>query len=178
LTKLDTPDANFDKAIMLTHSTMQIRAAQPAEDGILAHHFYQMWLDNQVTPDVIVANWYDTVLQFIEQARQTLNYQAFVAVSDQAIIGSAGGQKFAGPYPNLFQPTYRCDGYIWGVYVEPAYRHQGIGKQLTRRSLQHLKSIGCTHAVLNASPFGKSLYEQLGFMDSNLMRLTLSEVET
>jgi predicted aspartyl protease len=34
-------------------------------------------------------------------------------------------------------------------------------------------AIGFTHAVLNASPFGKTLYEQLGFTDSNLMRLSL-----
>jgi ribosomal protein S18 acetylase RimI-like enzyme len=84
-----------------------------------------------------------------------------------------GCQRFSGLYPIAFKPEYRSNGYIWGVYVEPAFRHQGIGKKLTQRSLSHLKSIGFTHAVLNASPFGKTLYEQLGFTDSNLMRLSL-----
>nr|WP_242045148.1 GNAT family N-acetyltransferase [Anabaena catenula] len=27
----------------------------------------------------------------------------------------------------------RCDGYIWGAYVQPAYRRQGIATQLTKK---------------------------------------------
>ena len=135
-----------------------------------------MWLDNHVTTEMLISDWRVEVIQFIQRSRRDLAYQAFVAVTDNRIVGSVGCQKFAGLYPNIFQPKHRCDGYIWGVYVEPAYRHQGIGKQLTTASLLYLKSVGCTHAVLNASPFGKSLYEQLGFIASNSMRLSLSEL--
>jgi ribosomal protein S18 acetylase RimI-like enzyme len=156
---------------------IQIREALPIEDEAIAHHFYQLWLENQVLPTQLIENWRETILDFIARSRQDLQYQAFVAIAGETIVGSAGGQIFSGPYPNLFQPNYRRDGYLWGVYVEPAFRQQGIGKALTARSLQRLKAIGCTHAVLNASPFGKNIYTQLGFTDSNLMRLNLSEYQ-
>jgi GNAT superfamily N-acetyltransferase len=70
-------------------------------------------------------------------------------------------------------PQYRKYGYIWGVYVEPAYRKQGIAKQLTSATVNYLKAVGCTRAVLNASPLGKPVYESLGFSNSNAMQLDL-----
>ena len=39
--------------------------------------------------------------------------------------------------------------------------------------VEALRARGCTHAVLNASPSGRSVYERLGFQPSNEMRLTL-----
>ncbi len=158
---------------MLMQERFQVRAATPTEDEIIAHHFYQMWLDNQIAASAIAPDWLEITLQFIDQARQNLGYQAFVAEVEGKVVGSAGCQRFAGPYPNIMKTTERCDGYIWGVYVEPTYRGQGIAAQLTQQTISHLQAIGCTHAVLNASPSGRSVYSRLGFVDSNLMRLAL-----
>lgn len=159
---------------MLEQAGFRVRAATPAEDTLIACHFYQMWLDNQIREDAIDPNWSEITLQFIAQARQSLDYQAFVAEVEGRVVGSAGCQRFAGPYPNVMKASERCDGYIWGVYVEPEYRYQGIATQLTQQTIAYLKEIGCTHAVLNASPSGKPVYSHLGFVDSNLMRLDLS----
>jgi GNAT superfamily N-acetyltransferase len=162
---------------MLTQQRFQIRAATPAEDPLIAHHFYQMWLDNQISESAMATDRLEITLQFIRQARQTLSYQAFVAEVEGQVVGSAGGQRFAGLYPNVMKAAERCDGYIWGVYVEPTYRGQGIATQLTQQTIAHLKAIGCTHAVLNASPSGQPIYYRLGFTDSNLMRLDLRDTK-
>ncbi len=156
---------------MLTQQGYQVRTATPAEDALLAQHFYQMWLDNQVPEAAMAPNWRETVLQYINQARENLQYQAFVAEVEGRVVGSAGGQRFAGLYPNIIQATERCDGYIWGVYVEVAYRGRGIATRLTQEVVEHLRSIGCTRAVLNASPSGRSIYSRLGFVEGNVMQL-------
>lgn len=57
--------------------------------------------------------------------------------------------------------------------LKNAYRGRGIGKQLTTSAIAHLKSIGCTRVVLNASPSGKPVYSSLGFVESNGMWLDL-----
>jgi len=132
-----------------------------------------MWLDLEVPTSAMQPDWLDRTLRYIEQARRELDYAAFVAEVDGAVVGSVGCQRFAGLYPLVFTADYRLDGYIWGVYVEPAYRRRGIGGQLTQCAIAHLKSIGCTRAVLNASPMGKSVYQNLGFVPSNLMQLKL-----
>jgi ribosomal protein S18 acetylase RimI-like enzyme len=144
-----------------------------ADDGVIATHFYQLWLDNHVTPEAIRPNWKVEILSFITQARAALAYQSFVAEAEERIVGSVGCQVFAGLYPIPFQPDFRKDGYIWGVYVEPDFRQQGIGKTLTQLSVDYLREIGCTRAVLNASPSGQSVYERLGFQSHNAMVLEL-----
>lgn len=149
------------------------RKGTPEDDGAIATHFYHLWLDNQVPAHSLRSDWYESTLDFIAQARTTLAYQSFVAEQEGVIVGSVGCQQFAGLYPVPFQPTYRRDGYIWGVYVEPDFRHQGIATALTQLSLNYLQEIGCTRALLNASPAGKPVYERLGFQPHNAMIVEL-----
>lgn len=168
--------------MMLTEQHITIRKTTLPEDLLIAQHFYQLWRDNDVPETAIDPNWLDITLKFITQARQELFYQAFVAEVDSVIVGSVGCQLFSGLYPNTFKAEYRKSGYIWGVYVEPAYRRRGIAKQLTQSALAqlneviaYLKAIGCTRVVLNASPSGKPVYSNLGFTESNAMELDLTE---
>jgi GNAT superfamily N-acetyltransferase len=158
---------------MMEKIDLQIRAATLAEDPSIAAHFRQMWLDLEVPAAAIVPDWQRQIVQFMQTARQELAYQAFVAVAADRLVGSVGCQRSAGLYPNILAPEYRCDGYIWGVYVEPAFRKQGIATRLTEQAIAYLRSIGCTHAVLNASPLGQPVYERLGFATGNAMRLKL-----
>ena len=152
---------------------INLRETSLEEDSLIAQHFYQLWRDNDVPADSIKSDWQETILQFINHARQNLCYKAFVAEVDGKVVGSAGCQLFAGLYPLALVENYRKYGYIWGVYVEPPYRGQGIAKQLTNIALDHLKIIGCTRVVLHASPSGKPVYSSLGFSQSNEMRLDL-----
>lgn len=163
-----------DLTNMLTQPAIQVRLSTSEEDALIARHFYQMWIDLDVPETAIEPDWLNIMLNYIEQARQTLHYQAFVAEVDGQIVGSAGCQQFAGLYPLILKTDYRHYGYIWGVYVEPAYRKRGIATQLTQRTIDYLKSIGCTHALLNASPLGKPVYDRLGFAPTNAMQLELT----
>jgi GNAT superfamily N-acetyltransferase len=149
------------------------RKAIAPDDKSIAEHFYNIWLDNGLTPENLLPNAKTEVISFIQNAREQHSYQAFIAEVDQKIVGSAGSQLFAGLYPMPFQPSYRKIGYIWGVYVEPDYRHQGIGRSLTQLNLDYLKTIGCTRAILHASPLGRPIYEQLGFQLNNEMLIEL-----
>jgi GNAT superfamily N-acetyltransferase len=149
------------------------RKAIAQDDEKIAEHFYQLWLDNGLKPENLLPDCKIEVLNFIRNVRERDSYQAFIAEVDQKIVGSAGSQLFAGLYPMSFQPSYRKIGYIWGVYVEPDYRHQGIGRLLTQMNLDYLRSIGCTRAILHASPLGRPIYEQLGFQPNNEMLIEL-----
>ena len=153
---------------------IEIRETIPQEDSIIAEHFYQLWLDVGVPENSIKPNHHSLTLEFITQARQNLSYKGFVAEVDSVIVGSASCQLFTGLYSLILEEEYRKYGYIWGVYVQPSHRRKGIAKQLTNATIQHLKSINCTKAILNASPVGKPVYENLGFVPSNSMQLDLT----
>lgn len=158
-------------------SPITIRVSNPTEDVVIAEHFCHMWRDLGVSEDHIQPNWLDIFLDFVQTARHNLDYQAFVAVAEGAIVGSVSGQRFAGLYPWIISPSDRQYGYIWGVYVEPDYRHRGIATRLTQLTVEHLRGIGCTKVVLNAAPKARPLYQRLGFGNSNLMELDLNATE-
>lgn len=158
---------------MQTAENISIREANVEEAILIAEHFYKMWLDIGIPEDAIEENWQQIILQFIENARKNLFYQAFVAEVDGIIVGSASCQLYAGLYPNVIKLNHRKLGYLWGVYVEPAHRRKGIAKQLTNTVVEYLKNIGCTRVVLNASPAGKPVYISLNFIESNAMHLDL-----
>lgn len=158
---------------MQTELEIEIREASIEEDAQIARHFYQLWRDNDVPAASIKSDWQETILQFINRARQDLFYKAFVAEINSTVVGSVGCQLFAGLYPLALTQDYRKYGYIWGVYVEPPYRKRGIAKQLTSQAIAHLKSLNCTRVILHASPFGQPVYSSLGFSESNEMQLDL-----
>lgn len=158
---------------MVVEHEFKIRKADKSEDILLAEHFYCMWRDNDISLDDIRPEWLNITTQFIERVRRELCYQSFVAEVGENIVGSVGCQLFDGLYPNVLKDSYRKYGYIWGVYVELAYRKRGIAKQLTLAAMNHLRTIGCTRVLLHASPSGKAVYSQLGFSDTNEMRLDL-----
>lgn len=157
---------------MLTQTSIQFRAANSSEDSLIAEHFYRMWRDIGVAKKDIQPNWREITLKFIQQARQTsLGYQAFIAEVEGAVVGSASCQLYAGLYPQILTEQHRKYGYIWGVYVEPTYRKRGIATRLTQLSVDYLKSLGCTRALLNAAPEARSIYQSLEFVEGNTMWL-------
>ncbi|NJL62149.1 MAG: GNAT family N-acetyltransferase [Methylacidiphilales bacterium] len=152
-----------------------IQEAKSDKDILIAEHFYKMWIDIGIPEDAIEDNWQEIILQFIDNARQNLFYKSFLAEISGAIVASISCQIYVGLYPTVIKSNYRHFGYIWGVYVEPQYRRQGIAKKLTNTAVEYLKTIGCTRVILNASPLGKPVYQNLGFLESNVMHLDLIE---
>ena len=61
-------------------------------------------------------------------------------------------------------------GYIMNLAVYPYYQKQGIATRLLKICFDWLKEQNIVLVSLHASKEGKSLYEKLGFTDSNEMR--------
>jgi ribosomal protein S18 acetylase RimI-like enzyme len=60
---------------------------------------------------------------------------------------------------------------VLNVYVEPAWRRRGVADALMRAVLDALAARGIQRVVLHASDEGRRLYERLGFVPTNEMRL-------
>jgi GNAT superfamily N-acetyltransferase len=75
-----------------------------------------------------------------------------VAEDDDGAIAGTGVATINGPV-----------GWIGTIWVAPAHRRHGLGRALTRWTIDAAESSGCRTLVLVASDRGLPLYERLGF---------------
>lgn len=81
-------------------------------------------------------------------------------------------------------PIYRLKefGFVHDVWVEPDYRHEGIGRQLTMRAIERFREIGVEQVRLDtaaANDAGRALFASCGFRPSvTEMLLELKEPRT
>ena len=73
-------------------------------------------------------------------------------------------------YPTRTNPRGRPTAYILNVYTEPGHRRQGLAHQLIAEILAWCRAQDIPRASLHASPFGRSVYQRLGFAQTNEMR--------
>src|SRR5262249_6393801 len=77
----------------------------------------------------------------------------FVMEHNSRVVGTAATLS----YENRF-------AWIGMVLVDPEYRKQGIGTKLLQRTIEYLDGAGIPTLKLDATPAGKPLYENLGFV--------------
>lgn len=78
---------------------------------------------------------------------------------DGKLVGTATSTRYlpeAGP---------RSFGWIGMVLVDPDYRRHGIGSTLLKQCIAYLQKAGVETVKLDATPLGKKVYDQLGFVD-------------
>ena len=62
---------------------------------------------------------------------------------------------------------------VQNVYTEPAFRRQGLARRLMATAIAWCRDQGLRSVSLHASDIGRPLYEDLGFRQTNEMRLLL-----
>ena len=154
-------------------SPATIRAGGDQDVGFLADALREMWLDNGIRPEQIEPDYRERVARFVADGQREAALEFFVAERDGRKVGAACCQLYRGTYPLIVTPETRNFGYLWGVHVAAEERKSGLGRRLAEACVEALRARGCTHAVLNASPSGRGIYERLGFQPSNELRLPL-----
>lgn len=114
---------------------------------------------------------------YLHSALQSGEYVAWVAedtATPPATIGGAGAQIrpiLPRPSPDSDALELGPEAIVLNVYVESAWRRRGIADALMRAVLEALTARGIRRIVLHASDDGRRLYERLGFVATNEMRL-------
>jgi ribosomal protein S18 acetylase RimI-like enzyme len=163
--------------------TFQVREATVVDIPLLARHRAAMFRDMGRLAATGEATLVRATAEYLREALPRGEYLGWVAQrtsSPPEPIGGAGVQL----RPMLPRPRSAGDGIevgpeaiILNVYVDPAWRRRGVGEALMRSVLTALAERKVGRIVLHASDHGRRLYERLGFVPTNEMRLeTLSAV--
>lgn len=65
----------------------------------------------------------------------------------------------------------RRRGFVSSVYTRPAYRRQGVARQLMTMLIEHARAESFQRLILWSSEMGRPLYEDLGFTPSRGLEL-------
>jgi ribosomal protein S18 acetylase RimI-like enzyme len=163
--------------VLSPQPSFAVRPADAADIPLLAHHRAAMFRDmGQLAPPLEEALRRATA-SYLREALPRGEYLAWVAENtgtSPAVVGGAGVQLRS----ILPRPRARTDdlelgpeAIVLNVYVEPAWRRRGVAEALMRAVLGSLDRRGIRRVVLHASDEGRRLYERLGFVTTNEMRL-------
>jgi ribosomal protein S18 acetylase RimI-like enzyme len=158
-----------------------VRQACLEDTPVLARHRAAMFRDMGKLASELEAALTSATAAYLREAMPRGEYLAWVAedaATPPAVIGGAGVQlRPILPRPGADAPAADAglelgpEAIVLNVYVESAWRQRGIGEALVRTALNALAARGIRRIVLHASADGRRLYERLGFVATNEMRL-------
>ena len=152
--------------------TYQIRAATLADIPQIVAHRERMFRDMELPAK------YDEMARafevWLQQALPSQTYLGWMASTDTGDIAGGAGLIVIPWPPGPISLDPRC-GFVFNVYTEPAHRKQGLARRMMDAIHDYCRSEGIERMVLNASSFGRSLYESMGYVPTNepMMRLKL-----
>jgi ribosomal protein S18 acetylase RimI-like enzyme len=159
-------------------SSFGVRAAAAADIPTLARQRVTMFRDMAKLAPALEEPLERATAAYMNTAIPRGEYLAWVAESvaaAPAIVGGAGVQLrsiLPRPREGAVDLELGPEAMVLNVYVEPGWRKRGVGEALMRALLDDLARRKLRRVVLHASDEGRRLYERLGFVPTNEMRLS------
>lgn len=152
--------------------TYSIRQATIADIPHLVSHREQMFRDMGIAADFDgMRTAFD---RWLHHAIPAQTYRGWLAVAGNGDVAAGSGLIVMPwpPGPMTMEP--RC-GFVFNVFTAPAHRKHGLARKMMDAIHEWCRAEGIERVVLNASTFGRPLYQSLGYVDSGepMMRLRL-----
>jgi len=157
-----------------------IRQATPDDAAVIGWHRARMFQDMGLVPDELFESFRTKALDRLGKALVAGDYFGWLvseAAAPQKIIAGAGVIiRQIPPFPHRKENGQMTiaegrQGLIVNVFTEPEWRRRGIAKLLMEQIIIWSHEQGLDNLVLHASDDGRALYEQLGFVPTEEMRL-------
>lgn len=141
--------------------TYSIRPATIADIPHIVSHREQMFRDMGIPAEFEEMS--SATETWLRHALPSKTYRGWMAVAPDGSVAAGGGMIVIPWPPGPMTMDPRC-GFIFNVFTEPAHRQQGLARRLMDAIHEWCRSEGIERVVLNASAFGKPLYESMGYV--------------
>ena len=149
-----------------------IRPATIADIPHIVEHRAQMFREMAI--DAAFANMTTATDAWLRDAIPSKTYLGWIAQAAGGEVAAGGGLLVIPWPPGPLTMDPRC-GFVFNVYTQPAHRKQGLARRLMETMHDYCRAEGIERVILNASVFGKPLYESMGYLvtDEPMMRIKL-----
>lgn len=157
---------------------LPLREATPADITTLVRHRRRMFEDMDAAGSEAsdAAGLAAMDVLYAEQLRVHLRdgrQRAWVIESAGEIVAS-GTLLFSDWLPRPSDRTQRL-AYLHSVYTQPEFRRRGLARRIVETALAACRELGLRRLTLHASDAGRPLYQSMGFLSTNEMRLAWRE---
>ncbi len=149
-----------------------IREATPADLDIVLRHRRNMFYDMGYTDETLLAAMLAASRPFFSERLKDGRFHAWLVENGYRDVVAGGGLLIL-DYPASVRDPSSKRPLIVNVFTERAYRRRGIARELMQIMIDWCRKEGYGMVVLHASTEGRPLYEQLGFTQTNEMRMML-----
>ncbi len=160
------------------NAVFRIRPAQVEDAPAVAKHRVEMFRDmGRIASDDTATALKDASLALIHEWLAGGGYVGWLAepvARPGLVVGGAGVQlRPMLPRPSADGRTLVAgpEAYVMNVYVERAWRRRGVATLLMEYILGYVRERRLRRVTLHATPEGRPLYEKLGFVATNELRL-------
>jgi len=150
--------------------TLTIRLATVDDVPTLVHHRRAMFEDMGHKDRAILDGMDRSFAPWVTDKINRGEYMGWLAVSEKSEIVAGAGLWFVEWPPTVVDLSTRR-AYLLNVYTESEYRRLGLARQLVTLMMDYCRDLGIRVITLHASDQGRSLYETLGFAQTNEMRI-------
>ncbi|MEP7065584.1 MAG: GNAT family N-acetyltransferase [Gemmatimonadota bacterium] len=160
-----------------TLAGIRVRRAGERDIAMLAHHRIEMFRDmGQLTEhnERELTRASESFFRVAVDSGEYITWLALGGTPERIIAGAGLWLRSMLPRP---APTGVIEGreaLIANVYTEPEWRRRGIAALLMRHVLDYTREHNIPRVLLHASDDGRPLYESMGFVSTNEMRLVAS----
>lgn len=154
-------------------STYTIRPATLADIQIIVHHRHAMFAEMELNGDYVAMDVRFAL--WLHHALTEQHYFGWLVETETGEVVAGGGVALLprAPSPPDLNEEW---AFVYNIYTEPAHRRQGLARRLMDVIHRWCRERGLKTVGLNASEFGRPLYEALGYQQSDtLMVLNLED---
>ena len=148
-----------------------IREGTVADISEIARQRRRMCEDMNYSDAEALSTMVTVTADYLKKAIPEGSFRSWLACDNGRVV--AGGAVVIVPWPAHAYDLECRRATILNVYTEPEYRRRGIARQIMETMIRWCREEGFARVSLHASDYGRPLYESLGFVDSNEMRLNL-----
>jgi GNAT superfamily N-acetyltransferase len=152
--------------------SLRIRYASPDDASVIAEHRARMFQDIGRLDADRAAAMMDLLAPILRTMLARGDYIGWLAVTDDGAVAAGAGVHIRPLLPRPETLVGR-EALVVNVYVQPAYRRQGLARRLMEAIIAWSRERGIERVALHASSMGRPLYESLGFAPSNELVLYL-----